>query len=431
MNNLKNIFPLLILLMLVIAVSAPAAALTADTDLARGSAAFGTFSDPDAATDGVAAADKAAASGNVIDSPQFLTVDLASPAYIQRVKIFWDKDAYSNSYDIRTSSDSKNWFTELANADAGTGAVDERTGTISQTITGKRFGSLSRYVQIYIPLGSRLTNPTGKSVRIAEVQVFPAAEQKIAIEDVSAYAVTDKKAVITISSNIGATRASLSYGPSPDKLEQSAAVYETGRQSSATLYNLEPGRSCYYQARVWDAYGSMAESPVKNFAPARENAALGKKVLGTFSELPPRDSFVNKNGDVLARVTDGGTSYFTAMATSRSVNLEDQYAIIDLGKSSPISNVVTYWRNLAYPLEFDISISNDGVNFGDGAAGLNAGSGAFSRSDTGDPMRVVSADLKGTLARYVKVLVKKGAPCFQKHADWDFVQLMEVEVYPQ
>lgn len=414
-----------------VAASAAGAALTVDTNLARDSMVTGTFSNLKAVSDGRVAAADTAASGDVSKDPQLLTIDLGTSAYIKSIKIFWDKGAYSGSYDLRVSPDSKNWFTELGGADAGTGVVDPRTGTVSQTISGKRFSSISRYVQIYIPLGSRVVNPAGRGVKIAEVQVFPAAEQKIAVEEVAAYVVTDKKAIVTVKTNIGAARASVSYGLAPDFLDQSAAIYETGQTTSATIYNLIPGRSYFYQVRAWDLYGNMAESRILNFAPSKGNAALGRKVLGTFTELPPRDPYVEKSKDVLSRLTDGGTSYFTSMATSRSIHEGDQFAVIDLGSRVPVSKVVTYWRNLAYPLSFDVSLSNDNVSYFDGAAGLDAEVGAFSRSDTGDPMRVVSAELKGTNARYVKIYIRKDSPCFQKHADWNFVQLMEVEVIPQ
>ncbi|MFH1683417.1 MAG: discoidin domain-containing protein [Candidatus Margulisiibacteriota bacterium] len=119
------------------------------------------------------------------------------------------------------------------------------------------------------------------------------------------------------------------------------------------------------------------------------------------------------------------------MATSRSVNKEDQYAIIDLGRPYEIENVVTYWRNLAYPQDFVVTVSNDNSSFFDGLEKQDAGKGAFSRSDAGDPMRVLNSKLDGVTARYIKVLIKQGSSCFQKHTDWDFVQLMEVKVIPR
>ncbi|MFH1347627.1 MAG: discoidin domain-containing protein [Candidatus Margulisiibacteriota bacterium] len=407
---------------------AAGAALTADTNLAIKKAAKGTFSNLNAVTDGQVPRSSAAVSGDISKSPQFLTVDLGSPTYIRRIKIFWDKDSYSNQYDVRVSSDKKSWQTELSQADAGTGVVDNRTGTISQTITGRRFRSASRYVQIYIPFGSKAT---AGNVKISEVQVFPAADQKIAIEDTSAYVVTDKLAIVTVKTDIGAGSASVLYGLSPDSLNQEAAIDEVGEVTSASLKNLVPQRTYFYKVRVWDYFGNMAESRVNQFAPAKANVALGKKVLGTFTALPPRDPYVDTKKDVLSRITDGGTSYFTAMATSRSVNKEDQYAIIDLGRPYKIDNVITYWRNLAYPQDFAVTVSNDNSSYFDGLEKQDAGKGAFSRSDAGDPMRVLKTSLDGVTARYIKVLIKQGSSCFQKHTDWDFVQLMEVKVIPR
>jgi len=426
---LKNKFYLLVFSLCFLCVYANSTiALTADTNIALNKAVIGTFSETESVTDGIASHITSATSKNVSSLPQFLTIDLGAPAYIGSIKIFWDKDAYSNNYDIKVSSDSKSWFTELAKADAGTGVIDQKTGTISQTITGKRFGSLNRYVQIYIPIGSKATK---NSVKITEIQVFPATEQKIAIEDVNAYVVTNNKAIITIKTNIGTAKASILYGKSPDLLDQTATIHELGEITSATLYNLETDQPYYYQAKVWDIYENAAVSRVKYFGSGKKNIALNKKVQGTFTELPPQDPYVNRTKDVLSRVNDGGTSYFTAMATSNSVEDGDQYAIIDLGKKYSVDSVVTYWRNLAFPQEFSVTISNDNKTFSDGTEKLNAEKGAFSRSDAGDPMRVIKADLKGAATRFIKVLVNKNSPCFQKHANWNFVQLMEVEVYPK
>lgn len=428
---IKKINLVLILTVLVFAFHSAEAALTADTDLAQGKTASGTFSNSKAATDGNDTRIASAVSGNINDYPQFLTIDLGEPVYIQRIKVFWDKDAYANEYDVRLSNDTKSWNTELLKADAGTGAIDNYGGTISQTITGKRFGSASRYVQIYVPIGSRITNQWGKNVKIVEVQVFPLVGQKISIEDASAYVVTDKKAIIAIKTNIGVDKASLIYGLNPNSLSRSATINETGLLTSASIYDLIPDRSYFYKVKVWDYYGNAAESKVINFAPAKGNVALGKRVSGTFKELPPNDPYVDNKKDVLARVTDGGTSYFTSMATSGMVSQSDQYVVIDLGNRYPISDVVTYWRNLAYPQEFSVQVSNDNLTYSNGMSGLDAGRGAFMRSDAGDPMRVLKASLNGLTARYVKILVRQGSPCFQKHADWDFVQLMEVEVIPK
>ena len=41
------------------------------------------------------------------------------------------------------------------------------------------------------------------------------------------------------------------------------------------------------------------------------------------------------------------------------------------------------------------------------------------------------SEAEGAEARYVQVLIEKGSPYFVKHTDWDFVQLMEVEVFEQ
>jgi hypothetical protein len=119
------------------------------------------------------------------------------------------------------------------------------------------------------------------------------------------------------------------------------------------------------------------------------------------------------------------------MATSSSIRKGDQNVTIDLGSSYPISSVVSYWRALAYPESFSVNLSEDGRTWTELQSKINAGEGGFARSDAGDPMRVVSTDAGGARGRFVQILIEKDSPYYAKHGDWDFVQLMEVEVFPK
>jgi hypothetical protein len=172
----------------------------------------------------------------------------------------------------------------------------------------------------------------------------------------------------------------------------------------------------------------MIESPVYNFRPPRANVALGKAVTGTFNNLPPNDQLVKKNGNILARIVDGRTNYFNSMATSGPVPGSDQQVTIDLGGTYQLDSVIAYWRALAYPESFAVKASSDNANWVALAADLNAAEGAFARSDGGDPMRVTNTPAGNTMARFLQIVIPKNSPFYVKHANWDFVQLMEVEV---
>lgn len=393
---------------------------------ALGKVPVGTFSNPAAAVDN--SLSSFAVSGNIGDSPQFFTIDLGTNIYVGSVKINWDAGALSRNYSIRVSGDRKNWLSEFSALDASSAPIDPASGTRAQIVSARRFTIAARYLQVYIPFASAATAP---QVRIAEVQVLPARDLSFKILDANAYTVSSGRAIIVYKTSIGAVAGQVLYGRDPVKLDSLAANMESGVISSATLSGLDPSFAYFYRVKAWDANGNVVESAVKSFRPQRTNLALGKKVTGTFVYLPPSDPLVDSKKDVLSRTVDGVTSYFKGMATSGSVRTGNQTVTVDLGGSYPLDSVVSYWRALAYPEDFSVRVSNDAATWRDISSKINAGEGAFARSDAGDPMRVVSTPAMGEAARYVQVFVPKDSPFFVKHANWDFVQLMEVEVYPK
>ncbi len=403
-------------------------ALNAATDLALGAKAVGTFGNLASATDGIISVNKAvpATSNVVAGGDQFLTVDLGGLVYVDRVKVYFDSAAYPRAFSVRTSDTAKYWQIEAAGLDAADGAKDNKSGTIAVSISCKRALIGARYVQIQIPAGTLVAG--ADRVRISEVEIFPAIGQKLSILDNNAYAVTDGNAVISYSTNIGCISGRIRYGTSPTALTSVAPNQESGVNNSATIYGLKPGTVYYYRVVATDLYGNNVESAVGIFQTLGVNVAKGKPVSGTFTALPA-DPFVDTTKPALARVTDSSTSYFTAMAQSLSLNASDQYVVIDLGQDYPIKNIQTYWRRLAYPESYSILVSKDNASWTTLASNLNAGDGAFSRSDTGDPMQIVATPAGDVSARYVKVFIKKDSPFFHKHFDWDFVQLMEVKVF--
>ena len=393
---------------------------------ALGRIPVGTFTNAAAAVDN--STSSFAVSGNIDESPQFFTIDLGLEIYIGSVRLLWDAAALPRNYSIRVSNDKKNWFTEFSGLDASQGASDPGSGTISQVVSTRRYTIPSRYLQIYLPIGSPATAP---QVKIAEIQILPAQNLSFSLLEVRPYAVTNQKAIIMYKTSIGAVSGQVLYGRNPNNLNKMAANSESGVINSATLTGLEPGYNYFYMVKAWDAYGNKVESDVDSFSPPRANLALGKSVTGTFTNLPPHDNLVDQTKNVLARTVDGITGYFKGMATSGSIRSGDQQVTIDLGDSYPIDSIISYWRALAYPENFSIKISEDEATWRELGSRLNAGAGAFARSDAGDPMRVVNIPAEGARARYVQIKIAKDSPYFVKHINWDFVQLMEVEIYPK
>jgi len=417
----KTIF-ILSILSLVLALAFVAAAAE-DYNYALGKTPLGTFTKATAAVDNSSAS--FAVSGDLTDSPQFFTIDLGKSIYIGSIKLVWDGKALSNDYSIRVSSDAKNWFTEFSGLNAASGAR-EGVGNVSQLISTQRYTIPARYIQVYIPVGSQAS---AKQVRIADVQVKEAKGLKFELTEVRPYVITDKSAIVVYKTSIGAIGGKVIYGRDPAKLDMIGTNIDSGLANSAVLTGLTPGLAYFYKVEATDGYGRTIASAVNTLNPARANLALNKPVSGTFTAFPPNDNLVDRSKDVISRVADGVTGYFKGMATSGSVKKQNQEAVIDLGSNYPINSIVCYWRALAYPEDFTVQVSSDGTNWRNLANNLNAALGAGARSDAGDPMRVTATEGKGASARYVKVLIKKDSPFYAKHANWDFVQLMEVEVF--
>jgi len=376
---------------------------------------IGTFKSAAASVDGSDAT--YALSGNISASPQMLTIDLGEMIYVGTVLIKWDPKAASQDYALRFGKTPKDWMTQWSRLDA------TQAPRGAQIINTTKYVIPTRYVQIYIPIGSAAT---ADQVRIAEIQVLPAENLSFRLEEVKPYAVGDNYAIVTFKTSIGAASGQVLYGSDPARLNSIASANTSTQLGSAKLMGLAPGKTYFYKVKAWDTDGNMVESRIGTIKPFKVVSKY-KAVRGTFVNLPPNDRYVDRKDPVLKRVVDGGTSYFTSMATSGSVQTEDQFVTVDLGSDQRLNSVITYWRALAYPENFEVRVSRDGKNWED-VGTFNAAEGAFARSDAGDPMLIVNIGARGKRARYVQIRVPKDSPIYTKHAIWDFVQLMEVEV---
>jgi len=426
----KHIILAALLIVILSLSSLSIAAVKATTNLAEKRSAYGTFSYAPFITDGNIKG-VSAVSGDITDSPQYLTIDLGTNMYLDRVKIYWSQDALSNNFAVRTSSDAKYWEEEASGLDASFGALDRDSGTKAINVSLKRSVISSRYVQVMIPAGTKVTNAKGDYVRISEIEVYPAVNQTFRIDNIDNYASMDTSFIIKYRTSIGAASGSIAYGTAREKLDKVAVNAESGVDNSVVIGGLKPRTIYYYQITATDYYGDTINSDVKSFVTSSGNIALNKKVTGTFTNYPAYDKYVKagSDSDILSRTTDGKKSYFTSMATSGPVPASDQYVVIDLGGRQNVKNVVSYWRKLAYPESLTVQVSDDNSSWKTVQNSIDAGKGAFARSEAGDPMVVVST--KAEPCRYIKLLVKKGSPFFTKHEGWNFVQLMEVEAFTE
>ncbi|GAA3507421.1 discoidin domain-containing protein [Streptomyces showdoensis] len=121
---------------------------------ATASSTEATGLEPGKAVDGAAATRWASAEGA---DPQWLRVDLGSPAALSRVRLDWES-AHASAYRVQGSLDGTTW-TDLYSTTAGDGATDELT--VSGT---------ARYVRVY---GTKRATPYGYS--LYEFKVYGSA----------------------------------------------------------------------------------------------------------------------------------------------------------------------------------------------------------------------------------------------------------------
>lgn len=196
------------------------------------------------------------------------------------------------------------------------------------------------------------------------------------------------------------------------------------------IAGLAPETKYYCIIESTDSSGYKVNTGERWFVTPENNVALRQPVTGTFTAWPA-DASVRRDSEPLRRVTDGDGDYFTGMATSGEVTAETQWVTVDLGREYPLDRVITVWRSLAYPKAFRLEVSRDGLDFSALAGPLDAGGGVFGHSESGTPQVTLTTPGDGRRGRYVRLIVPRGSPCYQKHAQWKFVQLMELKAIPR
>ena len=196
-----------------------------------------------------------------------------------------------------------------------------------------------------------------------------------------------------------------------------------------TVTRFYPRERVFYRIRGTDDRGYVMPERRGEFVTMEDNIAVRAKVDGTFIRNP-EPGFVRDTPPILDRVTDGILNYFTGMATSGDPAGDTQWVQIDLGSVNLVGQILTYWRQLAYPMKFSVQGSIDGVRWMDFGDTFDAGAGSSARSQSGDPMWEHVVNVRNLVLRYIRVDVPQGAPYYKRFDNYRFVQMFELKVYP-
>ncbi|HNW93208.1 MAG TPA: discoidin domain-containing protein [bacterium] len=200
------------------------------------------------------------------------------------------------------------------------------------------------------------------------------------------------------------------------------------RSHTVMFGNLRAGNRYYFIIQSTDSTGAIINSGERSVVMPENNVALHRPVSGTFDQLPA-DPGVKPDSEPRAKVTDGDDAFATGTVNSGNINAAEQWVAVDLGDTVSVRSVVTVWRRLAYPQAFRLLGSSDGINWELIEWNINAADGVEARSRTGDPLYVVTTPVQGARYRYIKAMLTKGSRYFVKHAEWNFVQLVEMKVF--
>ncbi len=194
------------------------------------------------------------------------------------------------------------------------------------------------------------------------------------------------------------------------------------------IKGLEPLKSYDYKVEIKDNRENINVKRDK-FSTGEYNIALNKPVEGTFRNHFIADVFTLK-GNIISRVNDASFDYKNGMAVSFDPKDSEQFVILDLGKASALSEIITYWRALAYPYFYYILYSNDKKKWEQYDGIVNLKSEPIKRIEgSGIPMKIGDTEVKNLTTRYIKLFIPKGTPYYKKYPQYKFLQLLEVKVY--
>jgi hypothetical protein len=194
---------------------------------------------------------------------------------------------------------------------------------------------------------------------------------------------------------------------------------------TASVSGLKPLTRYPFTLRIGDGSGAVAVQE-GGFTTLELNLALKKPVSGTFTNHDLADG-TSLSGDVIGRAVDGNMNYHSGMSVSGDPSLEEQWLVLDLGAQTRIGAVVTFWRSLAYPGSYLLSFSADSRKW---TAPLRVDAQPEDRLVETMPMKVFTTALKKRKARFLRLSVPAGTLCHRRFDKYEFVQLVELKVFP-
>lgn len=217
----------------------------------------------------------------------------------------------------------------------------------------------------------------------------------------------------------------IKYGEQKNILSFEDQSHGFVKQGEIIIDSIGPGKDVYAEIDITDQMGRNRIKKTLKFTQPDRNVAFLKKVNGTFNV-----GYYDKNIDKLnlGKVTDGNKECNDGMALSSDISRNDQNVIIDLGQEIILKKVVTTWWKLAYSKNYDISVSKDKLKWQKVVSAVNADTGIHKRSPDGNPIIVVNNEIDNIIGRYVQLICKK-RKYFSKHFNWNYIALIEVEVY--
>lgn len=200
------------------------------------------------------------------------------------------------------------------------------------------------------------------------------------------------------------------------------------------LNRFYPDRPLHYRVTITDTYGNTREFNRKSFRTREPNYAFEASVRGTFDQpIYGVDKSDTGSTDWNQRIVDGRYSYSKGTANSGNPSDTDQYFVLNLGEFVKPGRAVFYWRDLAYPRDYEIHGSRTGAYWTPIRANLDADNGTHTLTPTGNTKamkHVVTVPDTAHQYQLIRVRIPKGSDYYAKYSAYDFVQLHEFKLFP-
>lgn len=293
--------------------------------------------------------------------PQWIYVDLGTSYDINRVVLNWE-DAYSSDYDIQVSDNASNWQT-IYSTNSGNGGIDDIN------VSGNGNGSTGRYVRIY---GTARGTVYGHSLWEIEVYgstVAPTATPTSIPPTPTSVPPTPTPPATGDFTNgvtsINNNTARIWFAPTNTSawVDAHYTVNNGAQQNVRMSYNSGNGRW------EWDVTGLATGNSLSYwFTYEKGGLAYDSAIFSYTHGSAPVEVLLSQNKTAVASSSENSTlSPANAVDgnsnTRWSSNFNDtEWLYIDLGQNSVINHVRLDWET-AYGAEYQIQVSNDGLNW--------------------------------------------------------------------